>query len=190
MAVSQRYTPPKATSKNFIIKPRGISGAAGLLALGGLYLVYAGVKDVPIIDGLRQIASGKSPASLATNREPHQTRGRGGRDLATGSSGSGGSGDLGLISCARAALPILRTKFGNLTMYGRAARPDNPTSDHPKGLAIDVMTTNALVHAQIVSVARTLPGFKYYCSDLVPGGANCPGNRHRDHVHISFHDSC
>lgn len=148
--------------------------------------MYAGLRNVPFIGGLRDLLRRQAP----TPRPSSTPVGIADPIGSAGGSSGGGTGDLGLISCARAALPTLRKNFGSLTMGGRAARPDNPTSDHPKGLAIDIMTTNPLVHARIVAVALTLPGFKYFCSDLIGGGASCPGNKHRDHVHISFHDRC
>lgn len=44
---------------------KGVAGSAVLLGTAGLYLAYAGVKDVPLIDGLRDIARGKAPQGKA-----------------------------------------------------------------------------------------------------------------------------
>lgn len=201
MAPAPKYKPPSG-STNFGLKiptsrskGGGISGVAVLLASAGLYLVYVGVKDVAVVDGLRDLIRGKRPTEAAGSSYagPADIAGAvaGAGPATTGVSSTDGasfgpSGNLGLVGHAAAALPKLRTWFPTLEMGGRAARPDNPTSDHPAGLAIDIMTTNRLLHAAIIQRAIFLPGFKYYCSDLVPGGANCPGNKHRDHVHISF----
>jgi len=155
-------------------KGGGVSGVAVLLAAGGLYLVYVGVKDVPIVEGLRDLIRGRAPVENA------------GAPYAGVAAAVAGAGPATTGVSSTDALPKLRAWFPSLTMYGRAPRPENPTSDHPAGLAIDVMTPNRLLHAAIIQRALFLPGFKYYCSDLVPGGANCPGNKHRDHVHLSF----
>lgn len=39
----------------------GISGLAVALAAGGGFLVYAGLKDVPLLDGARELVQGKIP---------------------------------------------------------------------------------------------------------------------------------
>lgn len=41
---------------------RGISGLALTFAAAGGFLLYAGIKDVPILDGLRELAGGRLPA--------------------------------------------------------------------------------------------------------------------------------
>lgn len=38
---------------------RGISGLAVAVGTAGLYLVYAGIRDVPFIEGLRELAAGR-----------------------------------------------------------------------------------------------------------------------------------
>lgn len=40
----------------------GISGLAVAMGTAGLYLVYAGIRNVPLVDGLRQLARGELPA--------------------------------------------------------------------------------------------------------------------------------
>lgn len=44
-------------------KRPGISGLAVSLVGSGLYLVYAGLRNVPLLDGLRDLAAGKLPAA-------------------------------------------------------------------------------------------------------------------------------
>lgn len=39
----------------------GISGVGAAVAAAGLYLVYAGIRDVPVVDGLRQLVAGTIP---------------------------------------------------------------------------------------------------------------------------------
>lgn len=195
--MAPKYKPPSG-KQNFGLKiptsrkGGGVSGVAVLFAGLGLYLVYVGVKDVPVVDGLRDLLRGKRPNEAAGSSYAGPpdiaaaVAAAGPATTGVSSTDSATHSNLGLVGYAADALPKLRAWFPSLTMYGRAPRPDNPNSDHPAGLAIDVMTTNRLLHAAIIQRAKFLPGFKYYCSDLVPGGANCPGNKHRDHVHISF----
>lgn len=40
----------------------GISGLAVTIGAAGLYLVYAGIRGVPLVEGLRDLAGGKLPA--------------------------------------------------------------------------------------------------------------------------------
>lgn len=40
----------------------GISGIAVTIGAAGLYLVYAGIRDVPVVEGLRELARGRVPA--------------------------------------------------------------------------------------------------------------------------------
>lgn len=195
MATAPTYKPPSGSTNMALKVPTirtkggGVSGVAVLFAATGLYLVYVGIKDVPILTGLQDLLRGRRPAEAAGT--PYQgvaaaVAAAGPATTGVSSTDSATFNNLGLVGYAAQALPKLRAAYPSLTMYGRADRPDNPTSDHPKGLAIDIMTTNRLMHAAIIQRALFLPGFKYYCSDLVPGGANCPGNKHRDHVHLSF----
>lgn len=43
----------------------GVSGVAVTLAGAGLFAVYAGIRDVPLLDGLRAALKGDDPSSLA-----------------------------------------------------------------------------------------------------------------------------
>lgn len=47
----------------------GISGVALLLASAGAWLVYVGVRDVPPVEGLRDLLSGRRPAERATKEQ-------------------------------------------------------------------------------------------------------------------------
>lgn len=117
---------------------------------------------------------------------------------------------LRVLRCLRQAAPEI-TGYG-----GRAPRPDNPTSDHPEGNAVDAMIPDYLSPAGIAvgdrqarwlvtnrkrlgvkyviwreriwSVDRQSEGWRDYCAT----GARCDddSSRHLDHVHIStFVDS-
>lgn len=43
----------------------GVSGTAVLFGAAGIYLAYAGIKDVPLVSGLRSLLRGKAPAEGA-----------------------------------------------------------------------------------------------------------------------------
>lgn len=43
----------------------GISGLAVTIGAAGLYLVFAGVRNVPIVEGIRELARGRVPAGKA-----------------------------------------------------------------------------------------------------------------------------
>ena len=58
----------------------GISGLAVAVTAVGGFLVYAGIKDVPLQDGLREILAGKTPVG----RAPKATAQFGGRPIGTG----------------------------------------------------------------------------------------------------------
>lgn len=44
---------------------KGVSGAAALLGVAGGFLIYVGIKDVPVIDGLRLLVRGKKPSEAS-----------------------------------------------------------------------------------------------------------------------------
>ncbi len=82
-----------------------------------------------------------------------------------------------------------------MTMYGLGERPDTPSSDHPLGKAIDLMTSDETSAQRIISVFRTQPGAKYWIwnrkkgaltSLWVPYTYTGP-NPHTDHVHLSYY---
>jgi cell wall-associated NlpC family hydrolase len=50
------------------VATRGVSGFGAFAALGGLYLAYAGIKDVPPLQGLRDLAKGRPPAGRGSPR--------------------------------------------------------------------------------------------------------------------------
>lgn len=115
----------------------------------------------------------------------------------TGGSGGGGSAG-GLVGFARAAWTALLNRF-HLPMGGYRAQGSVPGSDHPKGKAIDIMTSNRALHEAIISFGKQLAGAKYWISYSRiasapdwrvrgyshPSGSN-PTLRHEDHVHWSF----
>lgn len=94
---------------------------------------------------------------------------------------SGRTAGLGLApSAARATEDILAATGFTGTIYGRGSRPNNPTSDHPRGYAVDFMTSNLAVGNAIKKYAldnQTRLGVKYVIWQEPA---------HYDHVHISF----
>lgn len=167
----------------------GVPGIAAVVALAGFWLVFAGIRDVPVFAGLRQVLRQTPPTPNPQEPEvPSQpTAGR--------SVGHGGDkGIERLVGNAAAAYPALKARFPHLTMYGWRAQGSVPGSDHPRGLAIDVMTANSLEHVQVIGLFRSLAGAKYWISRGViasaAGGWRQRGYRgpspHTDHVHLSF----
>jgi hypothetical protein len=94
---------------------------------------------------------------------------------------SGRTSRLGLaLSAAIATEDILRGTGFTGVIHGVGARPDNPTSDHPRGYAVDFMTTNLAVGNRIRDYAlanQTRLGVKYVIWQAPD---------HFNHVHISF----
>lgn len=175
------------------IRTFGVPGSAVLLGTAGLYLAYVGVKDVPFFQGLRSILQKERPTprqvhSAYTPQTSNITLSR-----AAGSSPPGLT--LGLVGNALNALPTWRAMFPGMTMYGLADRPDNPTSDHPKGKAIDLMTSDPAVAQQIIQKFVTQPGAHYWIWNRRIGNIqflwlprNYSGDSpHTDHVHLSYY---
>lgn len=108
--------------------------------------------------------------------------------------GGGGGSKSGLVGFAAMAWDVFAKAFG-LTMGGWRARGSVPGSDHPKGKAIDIMTTNPILHRLIIEMFKRLPGAKYWISMRKIAMAS-EGWRarpyygpspHTDHVHTSFY---
>jgi hypothetical protein len=93
------------------------------------------------------------------------------------------SSGLGLrpVAAKGAADIIAATGFRG-TVQGRASRPRNPSSDHPRGLAVDLMTENRKMGDSIVAYAsehKDRLRIKYTMWQEPD---------HYNHVHISFED--
>lgn len=99
-------------------KSAGISGAGIAMATAGGYLMYCGIKDVPLAQGLRDLTSGTLPQGATTT----SAEGGGAIERATfalaGGGGTGASsGAAGAVSggthpeLARAALAYLGVKY-------------------------------------------------------------------------------
>lgn len=182
-------------------KTVGVSGAAVLFGAAGLYLVYAGVRDVPFLEGLRSLIKGERPtgADHQPYGGPVVSPGAGIVDIgdpsdAAPSPGNTGIGSLGLVGNAANGLPALKNLVPTLTFYGKAERPDNPSSDHPHGKAIDIMNPSASQAERIIALFKSQPGAHYWIWNRRIGNitrlwASRPytgKSPHTDHVHLSY----
>jgi hypothetical protein len=176
---------------------KGIAGSALLIGGAGLYLVYAGVKDVPLIDGLRQIMAGKPPQGRT--HLPYVAKiaeALADNPASTGVTAVGSAvGGYGLVGNAARGLNALRPLIPEGTvLHGRGARPNNPSSDHPKGLALDIMTRDNAFANRIIQKFKTTPGAHYWIWNGRLGDvdrlwvhyAYTAFGGHYDHVHLSW----
>lgn len=176
----------------------GVSGSAVLLGTAGLYLAYVGIKDVPFAEGLRALFRKESPAPRTTHN-PYTPLTQATVNLATAPSdfaGIRGPSDTGidaLVGNARTGYAAIR-KLGNWQILGWGIRADL-SSDHPKGLAIDVMHPTAAQAQQIIAVFKTTPGAKYWIWQRQIANVSVDNwrirpyngvNPHTDHVHLSW----
>lgn len=196
-------------------KGGGISGLAVATAAVGGYLVYAGIRDVPLIQGLREIISGKQPVGREQRRTAVfgvATDGVSGTSVPpeSGVSGTSVPGDPGNYTLGavqphvRLALNELGGRFGIKTIGGFRASD----LDHGRGLAGDVMIDNipngtAVGHslASYALANRDRLGITYiiYQMRIVSANSNPPWSwrayttivrtgdwQHVKHVHLSF----
>lgn len=179
----------------------GVSGTALFLGSVGVYLAYIGVKDVPFVDGMRELFRQEK----LTPRKEHSPYEPVLGGTAPSPGGQGGSAEPGpndsgisqLKGNAKHGYSKIRP-MGNWTIYGWGLRPSG-NSDHPRGLAIDVMHTKENEAQQIIAVFKTLPGAKYWIwnrkiANRSPMRGAAPwaprpysgASPHTDHVHLSW----
>jgi hypothetical protein len=93
---------------------------------------------------------------------------------------AGGSSSFGGVASHVAIVGnFLQARFNVKTVGGRQSRPNNPTSDHPKGLALDFIITGAQADALNKCALANKEAWNItYTLWQVPA--------HYDHVHISF----
>jgi hypothetical protein len=176
----------------------GIPGIAVLLAAGSAYLVYAGVTDTPVVEGLRELLAGRPPRPLGDAYDPGDNIVDRGDPSDAAPSPGNVTGSLGLVGSAARALPKFKMLFPTMTFYGRADRPDNPSSDPPQGKAIAAMTSAPVIAERVIALFRQQPGAQYWIWNRQIAnrstlwvrrpytGANAGRNPHTDHVHMSF----
>jgi hypothetical protein len=157
--------------------------------------VYVGVKDVPFIDGLRELMQGKDPKNVSRSEGGYEPVAFSKIGSSSGdSSSSTEQGELGLVGNALKALPKIRAAAPGVELGGRAPRPNNPSSDHPRGLAIDVMTRDNAVAQRVIRAFKGTNGAKYWIWNGRLGHVNrlwvsYPYTKfggHYDHVHLSW----
>lgn len=183
-------------------RTRGISGIAVALAAVGGFLVYAGIRNVDMKTGLRELAEGKLPEGRSNN--PIKFVGVAIANVLGNFVGAvtGGNYTLGAVKPHVAQVAnTVGPRFGIKTIHGWAPG----LYDHPKGLALDFMINNipngkavgdalaaflvanaaqlgityVIWYRRIWSVARAGEGWRPY---PVPPG----DSPHTDHVHASF----
>jgi hypothetical protein len=172
----------------------GISGVAVTFGALGLWFVYAGIRDIDPIGGLGTLLRGETPPSRTPGEPYAGTSGGTSGGKNTGTLGKDAGGDLGLVGRALKALPTIRQAAGGAVIGGRGERPNNPGSDHPKGLAMDVMTTDDALAQRVIKAFKSTDGAHYWIWNgrlgdydrlWVPYSYTKFGG-HYDHVHLSW----
>lgn len=175
----------------------GISGLAVALGAAGIWFVYAGIRDVPIIGGIGQLLRGEEPDE-GDQPEAPKFEGFVGDEAGVGAAAlfSGGQ-DTGidrLVPPASLAYRILKTRYPMIPMHGYRAQGSVPGSDHPKGLAIDAMTVDGNIAGRMIETFKLTPGAKYWIwnREIATRQENWQPRRysgpspHTDHVHFSW----
>ena len=183
----------------------GLSGAALFVGIGGLYLAYAGVRDVALVDGLRSLLRGERPAETAGGWSPVSMAGVAAAEGDSAAPGTVNSaGDTGidkLVGNARIAYTVLRLAFPSLTYGGWRARGSVPGSRHPLGKAIDVTggpfsqgpAAADATAKRVIALFKTTPGARTWiwnnqvasAPSWSPHPYDGPSD-HTDHVHLDW----
>lgn len=186
----------------------GLSGAALTVGALGLYLAYAGVRDVPLVEGMRSLLRGENPPSAKSGPSwapvtmAEIAVSEGDSPGAEPGTISGDSGISGLKGYAALAYPILKARWPHLKFGGYRPTGSVPSSRHPRGLALDISggvfsrgPNAADPTAQaILGVFRAMPGARCWIWNR---HSRCKSNGwalrpytgpspHTDHVHIDF----
>lgn len=192
----------------------GINGGAVFLAAAGGYLVYAGIRNVPVLAGLRDLAAGRLPVP----RPPAPTQvsfaaavGGAAGAAAGAAAGQTIAGAVGSVVAASyklgpvkpyvaAAAAEIGPRFNIKTIYGWAPG----LYEHPKGRALDFMIDtpglgkpvgDALAAYVLANAARLNVMYVIWNRRVIwmTGPRASEGwhaytgtNPHTDHVHVSF----
>ena len=172
----------------------GVAGSAALVGAAGLYLAYVGIKDVPFFEGLADIIRSKPPTpKRAHGAYVPKNPAFGSGTAKSAAPAPGDSGIDRLVGNAAAAYPAIRAVAPG-KIIGWGLRPSG-TSDHPRGLAMDVMTGDNSAAQRIITVFRQQPGAKYWIWNRKIANRDVDNWRirgyvgaspHTDHVHTSF----
>lgn len=181
----------------------GISGTAVTVAAVGGYLVYAGIKDVPLIDGLREIIGGKVPTGRPQTKTAVFSPGSAVGSAAADMAGVLGSYALpGVQPHVRLAANEIGGAYGLKNIGGFRASD----LDHGRGLGLDLMTDtggiNTPLNQRVAAYCyahRERLGLTYIIHDMLIASASkgwtwrtykpitSSGDfRHVRHVHASF----
>ena len=183
----------------------GLSGAALFVGIGGLYLAYAGLRDVPLVEGLRSLLKGERPTETSRTFAPVSMAGVAAAEGDSAEAGSvnsaGDTGIDGLKGNARIAYTILRMAFPGLTYGGWRARGSVASSRHPLGLAIDVKggpfaqgpAAADPTARRVIALFKTTPGARTWIwNRQVASAPNWTAHPydgpsdHTDHVHLDW----
>lgn len=176
-----------------------MAGSAVLIGAAGLYLVYAGVKDVPLIAGLRQIMQGKAPQGSEKRPYAPTRPAEFGVDTVSSASGIGGrqggcDGPLGLCGNAAIGYAQMKPLFPHINAGGYRPKGSVPGSRHPMGLAVDWPTTSNAEAQRIIAAFKKTRGARVWIwnrqiASAVTGwkisGYDGP-SPHTDHVHVDW----
>lgn len=181
----------------------GISGLAVTVAAVGGYLVYAGIKDVPLIEGLREVIAGKTPTGRPQTKTAVWSGGSAVGAGAADMAGAMASFALpGVQPHVRLATNEIAGAFGITSVGGFRVGPP----DHGNGCATDVMTDkggiNYALNQKVAAYGyahRVRLGLTYIIADMKIASAskgwvwrdykpitNQGDFRHVRHVHFSF----
>ena len=174
------------------------------LAAAGGFLVYAGVRNVPLLAGLRQLAAGQVPTPVPVKPTDVAFTATAGLGTAPAKGPIAGAqkaldaiGKLGAVKPhVGAAAAEVGPKFQIATIYGWAPG----LYDHPKGLALDFMvntpglskaTGDALVAYLIANWKRLKIKYIIWYRESWNPERNTwvpykGDSAHTDHVHASF----
>lgn len=183
----------------------GLSGAALFVGIGGLYLAYAGLRDVPLVEGLRSLLKGERPTEPARTFAPISmasvAAAEGDSTEAVTANSRGDTGIDKLVGNARIAYTALRIAFPSLTYGGWRARGSVPGSRHPLGLAIDVTggpfaqgpAAADATARRVIALFKTTPGARTWIWNRqvasAPSWSPHPysgPSAHTDHVHLDW----
>lgn len=186
----------------------GISGLAVAMVAAGSYLVYAGIRNVPLLQGLRELATGHLPAPhpvdhTVVNFTATDTLNQGGSSTDTLTTGGSSSSiaqnyHLGPVTATlAAAVADVAPRFGLKTVGGWRKVDEFP--DHPSGHAADFMINDMpnghalgdAIAAYIIANALRLK-VKYiiwnrrsWNPQRGTWAAYTGSNPHTDHVHLT-----
>lgn len=180
----------------------GISGLSVAIAAVGGFLVYAGIKDVPLLEGLREIIGGKTP----TGREAKKTAvWTGGASVGNAAAGFA----EGMAGVKNYSLPGVQPhvkhaadEIGTMTRATYMGGFRAGDLDHGRGLAVDAGCQSAAHNESIAAYGmanRDRLGLTYIIWNMKIASASkgwtirpykpitTSGDfRHEKHTHFSF----